>query len=43
MPHDGKFPNAIQSQDSRTCLFSCSLSPSRSQSVPPPAAAAGEV
>lgn len=42
MPHDGRFPNAMQPQDSATCLFACSLSPSRSQRVPPPAAA-GEV
>lgn len=43
MPHDGRFPNAIHPQNRGTCLFACSLSPSRSQRVPPPAAAAGEV
>ena len=43
MPRGGRFSNAIQPRDSGNSLFACSLSPSRSQGVPPPpAAVAGE-
>lgn len=40
---NGRFCDIAQPRDSGTCLFACSLSPSKSQRVPPPAVAPEEV